>query len=307
VNARRNGDLVLVAGLALLCALLCGLLGGAPAAVRVLPAVLLVLALPGYALTAALIPPAALRGAERLVFAIALSIGATILATLALHLLSIRLGSGAWATALALVTLAAGAAAAARGHGRPLPAWRLHGVRTLEILALTGALLLAGSAFALGLTPLPAPKDTQGSTALWVVPQGSDSVQIGVRSDQLHTETYTVDLLLGGRRVRTYAPLRLDPGARWTVRAATGGPPAPVVEAILRLASAPRAVYRHVILRNGRVATPAAAGGRAVTRTTATRCRPSHPLRGARGCYRVVVRGSRAFRFYSSGVKVPIG
>ncbi len=300
MSARRNGDLVLVAGLAVLCALVCGLLSATPAGVRALPAIVLVLALPGYALTAALIPPAALRGAERLVLAVALSIGATISATLVLHVLSIRLAGGAWATALALVTIAAAAVAAARGHGRPLPPWPLHGVRALEVLALTGALLLAGGAFALGLTPLPAPKDTRGSTALWVVPQGSDSVEIGVRSDQLRTATYTVDLLLGGRRTHTYGPLRLVPGARWTVRAQTGGPPAPVVEAILHLASAPAAEFRHVILRNGRVVTPAPVTAAAV------RCPPSHPLLGASGCYRVVVRGSRAFRFYRSGAKVPI-
>ncbi len=300
MSARRNGDLVLVAGLALLCALVGGLLTAAPAAVRVLPAVLLVLALPGYALTAALIPPSALRGAERLVFAIALSVGATILTTLALHLLSIRLDSRSWAAGLALVTIAAAAAAAARGHGRPLPPWPLRGVRTLEILALTGALLLTGGAFALGLTPLPAPKSTRGTTALWVVPRGSDSVEIGVRSEELHSTTYTVDLLLGGRRTHTYGPLRLAPGARWTVRAATGGPPAPVVEAILHVASAPGVAFRHVILRNGRVlaAAPVKAARRA--------CPASHPLRGARGCYRVVVRGSRALRFYSGGAKVPI-
>ena len=302
MSVRRNGDLVLVAGLAALCALLAGLLDGAPAAVRVVPAILLVVALPGYALTAALIAPAALRGAERLVFAIGLSIGAAILTTLALHLLSVRLGAGAWAAAAALVTLSACAAAAARGHGRPLPPWPLHGVRALEILALAGALLLAGGAFALGLTPLPAPKNAVGTTALWVVPYGASSVEIGVRSDQLHTQAYTVDLLLGGRRTRTFGPLRLAPGRRWAVRAPTGGPPAPVVEAILRRVSAPAAVYRHVILRSGRVtlAPPVAA-------PAAPRCSRRHPLRSARGCYRVVKRGKRAFRFYTSGAKVPIG
>jgi len=297
---QRNGDLALVAGVAVLCAVLTGALPAAPAGVRALPAALLVLALPGYAITAALVAPAALRGTERVVFAIALSIGATILVTLALHLLSIRLGGGAWASALALVTVAAAGAAALRGHGRTLRRPYPGGMRVLEVLALAGALVLAGGAFALGLTPLQAPRDLQGSTALWILPRGTASVQIGVRSDQPRAAAYTVDLLVGGRRVRSYGPLRLRPGASWTARAATGGPPAPVVEAVLRRAGAPSVVFRHVILRSGRVAP-----GPATTRRLRA-CPARHPLRGARGCYRVVVRGRRAFRFYTDGTKVPI-
>lgn len=298
MSSRRNGDLVAVAALAALCAVLAATLPADLVAARLLPALALVLALPGYALTAALLPPAALRAAERTLLAVALSIAATILGALALHLASIGLEAGPWAGLLAGVTALAAGAAAARGHGRALG--RLSpGLRGLEIAAVAAALALAGGAFALGLTPFGPPADTRGYTALWLVPRAADTIEVGVRSGQLRRASYTVNLLVAGELTYRYGPIRLEPGEQWTALASVRRRSrAPVIEAVLRRVAAPAVVFRRAVLRNGRVV-PRPARRRPL-------CDGSHPLLGAGGCYRVVVRGKRAWRFYRAGAKVRI-
>ncbi len=297
---RRAGDLLLVAALAAACALVCAVAGDGAEAVRVLPAAMLVLVLPGYALTAALLAPGAIAGVERFVLTIALSIVASVITALMLNLLW-SLETTSWAVGLAVATALAALVAGRRGNGRPLRRPPAPAPGLGAVLALAGAVVLAGGAFALGLTPLRAPDDAQGTTALWISPRGENAVTIGVRSIELERWRYELDVRVAGQRTRRIGPFVLDPGQERlelvpAPRLAVGRP---VVEAVLHRLDGRAQQVRRVALRSGRRSL-------VVKPVPRPRCPRSHPLRSARGCYRVVVRDGRRLRYYRSGRKVPV-
>jgi hypothetical protein len=297
---RRGGDLLLVTVLAAWCALACAILPEGAAAVRVLPAALLVLVLPGYALTAALLAPAALSALERLVLTIALSMAAGVLTALALNA-AWQLERTPWALGLALATALAALAGTLRGHARPVRRPQLPAIGVGAALALAGALALGGGAVALGVTTLRAPDDTQGTTALWISPRGDNAVAIGVRSVELARRRYELDVRVAGQRARRIGPFALKPGQeRRALLAAPAGPIGkPIVEVVLRRLDGPRPALRRVALRAGRrsvIFPPVRRAG----------CPRSHPLRSSKGCYRVVVRGNRRLRHYSDGRKARV-
>jgi hypothetical protein len=250
---RARTDLWLVAVLAVAAALLVALLPGSLVELRAPAALSLVLALPGYALTAAIFPPAQLRAAERVLLSIAISVAATIAAALLLAALGVALTTAPWMALLAAFALAAAASAGARGHAQVLARPSI-GVRGREIGALASAVVLLGSAAALGLTPLGAPQGTQGTTSLWICSKSNrcdlpaGTVEVGVISDQLHAASYTVQVSVAGRPDVRFGPITLAPGGAWS-RVVASGPGKPVVRALLRTTANPSGVYRNVILQ----------------------------------------------------------
>jgi len=253
---RVRTDLGLVTALALVACLFAALLPPSLAAVRAPLALPLVLLLPGYAIVAVLFVPGALRTAEVVMLSIAASIAATIFAGLVLDGLSVRLTAAPWMGLLAAMTLAAAVRASALGHGRKLALPRLR-PRALEVGALTGALVLLGGAAVLGFTPLPPPKSTPGTSALWLVPApgGRDAACVGVINEELRTASYTVQVTVAGRPPQRFGPIRLASGDSWT-RVVSVGPGQPGVTATLRKAGAApsAAAYRNVAIRRWNIA-----------------------------------------------------
>jgi len=293
---KRAADLRLVVILAAACALICAIVPDGAEVVRVLPAALLLLVLPGYALTSALLAPAQITGLERVVLTIAMSMVAGVITALLLNALW-HLETAPWAVGLALVTALAALAGARRGNGRPVPKVHLPRIGFAAALALTGAVLLCGGAVALGVTTLRAPGATQGTTALWISPRGDNNVAVGVHSVELGRRHYELDVRVAGQRGRLIGPFALEPGEerRLLLPAPTGPLGKPIVNVVLRRLDGPRRAIRHVALRAGR---------RAVIFRGAPPLRPcprSHPLRSSSGCYRVVVRGKKRLRKYTSG------
>jgi hypothetical protein len=91
---------------------------------------------------------------------------------------------------------------------------RLH-ISRASALAAVLALALAGVAFGLARTPLPA-KDARGYTALWLLPgKKSASMQVGVESAELRRMSYRLEVRRGPRVIAS-APLTLEPGERWS-------------------------------------------------------------------------------------------
>lgn len=289
-------DLILVAALVVVAAVFVTALPDDLVVLRAPAALALVLALPGYALTAVLFPPAALRPAERTLLAIGLSLVTTIVCALAIHVAGAELDATAWGGSLAIVTVACALGGQSLGHARAIHL-RPIGLRGSEIAALASALVLVAAAGTLGMTPLDAPQDTQGTTALRLVPRESGVVSLGIRSDQLRPATYLLDVMVTGRPTKRIGPLRLQPGQTWT-RTLVTGPGEPQVSARLRRAEAPDETYRRVALRRGR--------SLPVPKVKRRVCRRPHPLRSSRGCYRLVLRGSRAYRFYRDGRTVRV-
>jgi hypothetical protein len=293
---KRAPDLRLAALLAAACALICAIVPDGATVVRVLPAALLVLVLPGYALTATLLAPAQVTRLERLVLTIALSMVAGVLTALVLNAVW-HLETAAWATGLALATIVAALAGARRGHGQPVPRPRVPRVGVAAALALIGAVLLTGGAVALGVTTLHAPGDTAGTTALWISPRGDNNVAVGVHSIERGRRHYELDVRVAGQRGRLIGPFALEPGEerRLALPAPAGPLGKPVVNVVLRRLDGPHPAIRHVALRAGR---------RSVIFRGPPPARPcprAHPLRSANGCYRVVVRGTKRLRKYANG------
>lgn len=255
---RARTDLWLVAVLAVAATLVVTLLPGSLVELRAPAALLLVLALPGYALSAAIFAPAQLRPAERVSLSIAISVASTIAAALLLALVGVRLTTAPWMALLAAFAVVAAASAGARGHAQILARLSI-GLRGREIGALAGAVVLLGGAGALGLTPLGAPRGTKGTTSLWICSKATGcllpagTVKVGVINTQLHTASYTVQLTVEARPGLQFGPITLEPGASWSRVVATG-PGNPVVRAVLRSTAKPSGVYANVALRYQRTA-----------------------------------------------------
>ncbi|HEX4034595.1 MAG TPA: DUF1616 domain-containing protein [Solirubrobacteraceae bacterium] len=236
-----RSDLGLVGALALAGVLAAAVLPDAIGVLRLLIAGPLVLALPGYALAGAMLQPSELRGPERAALSVALSVVVTIFSALLLDAFGVKLTLWPWIAILAVVTLAAAAVGMRRGHARALRRLNV-GPRTGEIAILATAVVLIGAAAAIGFTPLSAPKGTDTTTALSILP--THPVQIAVKSDQTRATRYTVSVSVAGRTVRRYGPFTLAPGQSWTRLVPVAGKPAVVARlAVIGDAAASRSVY----------------------------------------------------------------
>lgn len=246
--------------LALLAAAL-ALVPGIPAVVSVVFAAALLLVLPGLALVEARRPRTG-PAAERLVFAIALSVAIAVVGGVLVNWTPLALDAPTWVAVLAGVTVVAGTIAIVRNRGAslsiPSPGGR-HVVARLVLAAL--ALGVTGGALALARTPLPA-KSVHGYTALWILPAkgGAPAAQLGVESAELEPTDYLLEVRESGRVVSTRS-IALGPGEQFRARIpilSVKHPPA-VVEAILFKRGSPTA-YRRVRLVAPAPADPA--GGR---------------------------------------------
>ena len=239
-----RSDVALVAALAVVACLVCAALPAGLAVVRVPLALPLVLVLPGYASVAALFAPGALRGGERIVLSLALSIAAAILSGLAVDGAGLKLTAQPWIDILGVITLAASAVAIRRGHVRELELPRLR-LRVHEALALGATAILLAAAAAIGFTPLAPPAQTHGTAGFGLLeaPHGRPAVCVSVINEQFHTASYRVVVTVAGRPARTLTAARLAPGVTWR-RLVAVGPGLPHVNATLYRASAPTRAYR---------------------------------------------------------------
>src|SRR5260370_40182737 len=112
----RSTDIFAVVAITLVAAVLALLVPPDIALIRILT-LPLVLVLPGYALTAALLPNRSLGGEERLMFSLGLSLAAVVLGGLPLYWTPMGLLALSLEVLLALVTLPAGVVGAVTHHG----------------------------------------------------------------------------------------------------------------------------------------------------------------------------------------------
>ena len=213
----------------------------------------LVFFLPGYALSSALFPQRALRSEETLLLSLGLSLALAVAGGFILNLTSFGLQSSTWTVLLGGITVAAGGGALVRrarngADGEAAPRFHLDVGQALS-LGLAVVLVLA----ALGVARASAAQQAQpGFTQLWLVPSGGEKVnlQLGVRSEEPAVTTYRVQLKVGGRVVKEWPSIKLEPNASW--QATTALSPAPpqdaTLEALLYRSDQPGAVYRHVEL-----------------------------------------------------------
>ena len=210
----------LAAGLAaIVAAAVC--LSPLPLALRSIAAFALVAYLPGSCLQALAWHRRAMP-AERLATSVALSLAATILVGLALHIAG-HLDRTGWAVALAALTLVAGSIAALRhlpAGASPTPVvvapWRLR--------AASGVVALAVAAGAIGIARHGALTQVQYAYSdFWMVPDDGlhpSSAEVGVRNAEGEPTRYQIDIISRGTMSDQFAPFTLKPGEERRVRVA---------------------------------------------------------------------------------------
>ena len=258
--SRADLDLKAAAGVALLAVLTSTAID--TTIVRTLPAVMLLLFVPGYVLSVVLFPE--LREVlERILVAVGLSLCVDVLGGLLLDRLGFGLTSRSWSIALALFTLGACLAAYRRRTSLTAPTERTRWQR-LESRrpSLATAAMVVGSVVAvvaaLLIARLPASSaHIEGYTALWIKPRNAavGTFSVGVRSDELHrTRFRLIGISLSGPKIVLRKDLTLAPGQQWqasgSVRIPSGG--ATEVRISLYKAGRPRVAYRQVYATFGR-------------------------------------------------------
>ena len=208
-------------------------------ALRIVPGLLLVFVLPGYALAVALFPERGSRRWERALLAAAFGIALMVLGGLELDRSS-RLYARSWAVHLALFTVAACFAAGWRRRGvtgagvvGERSPWR---PSLVAVTAAVAAVFVTADAVVLARSAVETGR-VQEYSSLWLYREHSPSpgIVVGVASAELRPTTYRL-LLVSPSGVVLDRPLRLDPGRTWKTVAVTRAAAAGAFQALL---------YRH--------------------------------------------------------------
>jgi len=191
----------------------------------------LVLVVPGYAIAAALFPPASIRSLDRVVYSFVFSLSAASLGGLALQLV-LDLDRVAWLALLALITLAASAVARARRATAPVQQIAIP--RALRLprsplwaIAFLAALTITAGAIAVATGGVHEQQSRQRFASLWALPgqtgTGATSIETGVWNHG-GPARFRLEIDGGGEAIYSRA-LRLGPNERWSAKLRPEAPP----------------------------------------------------------------------------------
>lgn len=225
---RNHSDLLVVSILALVAVLAGALSGDSSNILRASLSLPLALFLPGYALSAALLPDGRAGLAERIALSLGLSVAIAAVGGLLLNYLTSGLTAGSWRLLLLGVTLTASAYALwRRQRGRiPAPGPLVTQVSMREAALLGSAALLIG--LALGLSALGVAPTSQNAragaafTQFWALPSQSGQqyvIRLGLENYENENATYRVTLEAGGYLVAEWPKVTLQDGQAWQVQA----------------------------------------------------------------------------------------
>lgn len=155
-------------------------------------AILLVLVLPGYSISVALLPD--LQGTVRTLVSLGLSLIVAVLGGLLLNILPWGLRPLPWAVWLGSITLASSIVAFVRDQGATvMPELRWPGLTVTSVAGLAAATVLLGLSFQAAVSG-ESQADTH-FTQLWAIPLHTgqqDTLEIGVRNEESATLSYRV-------------------------------------------------------------------------------------------------------------------
>ncbi len=218
--------------------------------IRVMFTLLLVLVLPGYALTEALFAKRSMDLPEKLAFYLGLSLAVGVISGLILNLTPWGLQTGSWVILLDGLTV--GAACVAMVRRRDVPAMRQISLRlSFRQGILFGlAVAIAGAALAvasLGVVRQP----TQAFTQFWILPveaANENTVELGISNMETVDVNYRVEILVGGIVLNAWDPVTLQHGEKWVVEYTLPQKQSEteLVEAILYRLDSPDKIYRRV-------------------------------------------------------------
>jgi len=254
--ARRRGSALALAALAAVVASAVALAPGLDWRVSLPVTLLLVLFLPGYAVTLAVMPGGVHDTPTMLVLSVGTSLGIAVIAGIVLGLSAPGIGTGSWVVLLLAITFVSLIVASVRSHGlqEPAPAARTE-PRTSRRLRVVQALCFGVALFVTawsGAIAIRAVEDQprSGFTQLWIQPTANpDTVLVGIHNAEHRQLNADIRLTIGDA-LQTEWSATIDDGWTWQATAtlpgfAAGAQP---VQATLTLAENPDVPYRYVTL-----------------------------------------------------------
>lgn len=222
-------------------------------AVRVPLGLLLVLILPGFALTLALFPRPSLGALDRAALTLGLSLAVGALSGFLLNGIPGGITARSWALLLTGVIAIAGAVAIMRrGKNAAVPvSWGARAIPLRQGLLFGVAAVIAITAITISYTG-ERHRPTPGFSQLWLLPAAGESptVHIGIASHEPATTQYRLQLGIDGQVVQEWPSLTLRPNGQWETMAVLPGSATDSgrVEAVLYRANQPSVVYRRAVL-----------------------------------------------------------
>jgi len=227
-NGNRLLDLVLVIAIAVvgMVLLLTDVTGGITGAIV---AGLLVLVLPGYAITAALFDGGAWGFVERLTLTMGLSLAISALAGFLLNWMPWGIQGRSWAVLLGSITIIIGGVALVRrSHNLESSDWIIRGLAIQTYIGLTirqGAmislalLIIAGATIVNRAGALQLQREAR-FTQLWMVRDNDAEkhvVHLGIRNLEGEQTKYRLQLVAQGRVVQEWPSIEIQPGESWKI------------------------------------------------------------------------------------------
>lgn len=229
-------------------------LAPASTVVHLILGLLLVLILPGYALTELLFAKGQLTRTERLLYTVVGSITVATLGALVLNQLPGGVQTSGWIGLLVGVTLLGTLLGALkRQPTATAPVTRLPRLRISfnQLLVLAIAVGVAGIAVKTAQTPT-SPQGLTGYTLLWMLPADDSSrLALGISNQEFAPTAYKLQVKVDQQLAQEWSNLRLAVNGRWAAELAV---PATAVAgheitAELYRLDQPDQLYRHVVLR----------------------------------------------------------
>lgn len=190
----------------------------------VVPAGVLILVLPAYWWSRAILPTLASRSAETILATLVLTSVIGISVAIMLYGTGIPITNIAWSVSLAIVGIA-GWRRSIRRHGTGAPdlgaAAGDHNLRRFpapakrDLAILVMAVAVLGGTAVLARTPLSPPPGVEGYSQLWLLPE-QPGFQLGVACFELRQTHYRIDLIVDGAAIRQWDDVVLVPGERFT-------------------------------------------------------------------------------------------
>lgn len=214
---KRDADVLAAGALAVVAA------GGVfllpPGVPRFVCAAVLLLIAPGYAVSTALFPSGWISAAARVMVVCLLVLSMLAVGAVLLDVTSVGLSRESWSILFLVLTLGACAVTISRRDDAPQspPRVALPRLRATDVALLLVAVVAVVAGVVISRTPLPA-EQVLGYTQLWMVPEGAAGdgrFRVGVRSAELRSHSYRLELEIGDvTRVLAWR-IKLAPGARF--------------------------------------------------------------------------------------------
>ncbi len=218
----KHPDLMLATSVAMMN-VVWALLPSRPPIIGIALALPLVFVLPGYTLTEALFHKRSLDTIYRILLSLGLSLAIDISGGILLNAFPIGLRTISWAALLALLTgLFALLVVYLRRRTliREMREKQAHGIRFSSHEYILCALAMAVVIFAVAFSAVSVTNEPHaGFTQLWMLPQDQANnnceVRLGVRSYELTSITYRVQMTVNGVQVNTWPSVVLAPRQEW--------------------------------------------------------------------------------------------